>query len=772
MNDDAKSDHWCEKDIRTMDADNSGENQGSVVSEFESAAGCRADQASLDERFVVFKGGGLSGAGLSGRGALFIIEAQIGQRPSVIYCGPEMASGERGARPEQIKALTNWQYVDGSASQERPITLSNELATGTLAPPGLVASRAGKDWAFDLRVESVQRLDQGSVQIKCSDARTGIAATYSISLNASTGVLTSSTMVENTGQDALSLDWCAALCLPIDPRLTEIMGFSGRWSSEFQTEEIGEFQGSYVRENRAGRTSHECFPGLVLKTAKTDEVQGLACGVHLAWSGNHRASVDRLPDGRSVLQMGELLMPGEMQLEPGERYCTPDLLACWSDEGVGAVTHAFHTHLTDQILDPRTKAKPRPVHFNSWEAVYFDHDTARIVELAEMAASVGVERFVLDDGWFGSRRNDTSGLGDWWVSPEVYPEGLHPIVGAVRGAGMEFGLWFEPEMTNPDSDLYRAHPDWVLEAPGVEQIASRNQLTLDLSKCEVSDYLYGKIAALVEEYGIDYIKWDMNRDSHHPGGAGGKAVMHLQTLAVYRLIDRLRDAFPNLEIESCSSGGARADYGILQRTDRIWTSDNNDARDRQHIQKGASFFFPLRVQGAHVGPEKCHITGRRFTMEFRVASAIFGHMGLELNLQSESEADRAVLAKGIALYKEKRALLHSGMFHRVPSADHANVVGVVSGARDEALFSYALLNSRPRTAPDRLFFTGLDGDANYRLRIVWPLTDPSISGHSIVQALDLQGEGSVFAGSALMQVGLQTPPLHPDSAVIYHLQSI
>lgn len=702
-------------------------------------------------------------------GVLVVIDAQINARPKFLYCGPDIA----GVDATQLRLLSRWQYVHGGAGEERPLTLSNELATGTLAPPGLIASRQGEDWAIDLRVEDVRVSGSSGVTIECSDKRTRVGAAYRLKLDPITGVLTCSTRIKNNGDTPLCLEWCAGVTLPLDPRLNEIMGFSGRWAGEFQTEEIGTFQGSYVRENMAGRTSHECFPGLILKVPEACEGHGLACGFHLAWSGNHRLRVDRLPDGRSALQMGELLWPGEMRLEAGESYCTPDVLAAWSNRGVGAISRAFHTHLTKTILDKRTASKPRPVHFNTWEAVYFLHDQNHIIELAQMAASVGAERFVLDDGWFGARRSDKAGLGDWWVSPEIYPQGLHPIVNKVRELGMEFGLWFEPEMVNPDSDLYRAHPDWVLEAPGVDAIAFRNQLTLNLSKPEVADYLYEKIAALVGEYRIDYIKWDMNRDCHHPGnsGSGGtRAVMHLQTFGVYRLIDRLREAFPELEIESCSSGGGRADYGILRRSDRIWTSDNNDARDRQHIQKGASYFFPLRVLGSHVGPKKCHITGRRFSMEFRVASAIFGHMGLELNLQLESEADRAVLAKGIALYKKHRALLHTGAFHRVPSAPHANVVGVVSKTRAEALFSYALLESRPRTAPDRLFFKGLDASRQYRVRIIWPTTDPSITTPSIVEAGDLMGKGAVFSGAALMEFGMPTPPLHPDSAVIYHLE--
>jgi alpha-galactosidase len=707
---------------------------------------------------------------LSGGGVLVIVEAIQGERPKFIYAGLEF---ER-ADALQLKALSTWQYVHGSASQDRALSLSNELSTGTLAPSGLIASRDGKDWAIDLRVEEVRVLDASAATIRCVDEHSRVAATYTLRINPIAGVLTTSTQIENLGDTELAVDWCGSAVVPVDPRLSEFMAFSGRWAGEFRTEEIGAFQGSYVRENMAGRTSHESFPGIILKSKTTDEAQGLACGFHLAWSGNHRTRVDRMSDGRSILQMGEMLWPGEISLMRGERYRTPDLLSTWSDQGVGAVSRAFHDHLTSEILDPRALTKPRPVHFNTWEAVYFFHDEDRLIELAEMAASVGGERFVLDDGWFGSRRGDASGLGDWWVSPDVYPQGLHPIVDKVRQLGMEFGLWFEPEMVNPDSDLYRAHPDWVLEATGVEQIAFRNQLTLNVSKSEVAQYLFEKIAALVSEYKIDYIKWDMNRDTHHPGeaahGGGNRAVIHKQTLAVYALIDRLREVFPALEIESCSSGGGRADHGILRRTDRIWTSDNNDARDRQTIQKGASYFFPLRVLGSHVGPKKCHITGRRFSMEFRVASAIFGHMGLELNLALESEADRAVLAKGVALYKQHRELLHNGEYHRIASSPHANVVGVVDASRTEALFSYALLESRPRTTPDRLFFAGLNPMSDYRVKIVWPLTDPSVSHPSIVASLDLLAEGCIFSGAALMEFGMQTPPLHPDSAVIYHLQ--
>jgi alpha-galactosidase len=459
-----------------------------------------------------------------------------------------------------------------------------------------------------------------------------------------------------------------------------------------------------------------------------------------------------------------------MRLEPGESYQTPDFLAVWSEDGLNGVSQAFHDHLCETVLDRRAFARPRPVHYNTWEAVYFAHDTATVIELAEAAADVGAERFVLDDGWFGGRRNDRAGLGDWWVSTEIYPDGLHPLVDRVRALEMQFGLWFEPEMVNPDSDLYRAHPDWVLGAEGVEPIASRNQLTLDLTRPEVSDYLFERLAALVSEYAIDYIKWDMNRDCQHPG-SGARAVMHQQTYAVYALIERLRTAHPDLEIESCASGGGRADFGILRHTDRIWTSDNNDARQRHAIMRGASHFFPLRVLGNHVGPKLCHITGRTFPMAFRVASALFGHMGIELDLRRESEADLKVLRAGIALHKEHRELIHSGRFICHDTSPETNLIGCVARDAGEALFAYAVLDTQLATLPTPIRFTGLDRARQYRVHMVWPPHNPSLSAPSIVDAADLLNEGTVFSGAALVDHGIQPMLTFPDTCLIYHCKA-
>ncbi|WP_299193723.1 alpha-galactosidase [uncultured Erythrobacter sp.] len=699
-------------------------------------------------------------------GTLLALEARKGERAHILYAGPDLP----GANAEELALLATRQHAPGTPAVHQRGSLLNEVGTGISGPSSLIGHRGGMDWAIDLRVVEVIELSPQAVEIHCEDSTCGLASVHSFALDPATGMLSSSTRIENRGDSTFDLDWCAALCLPFDPRLTRFLSFTGRWAGEFHIEEVPAFQGSIVRENKAGRTSHDSFPGGILASADTSEMHGPACGFHLAWSGNHRLRIDRHSDARGFVQMGEMGFPGEFRLAAGEHYQSPEALVAWSQDGLNGVSHAFHEYLCGSVLDKRSRTAPRPVHYNTWEAVYFGHDEDTLIDLAERAAAVGAERFVLDDGWFGGRRNDAAGLGNWWVSGQVYPKGLHKLAGRVRELGMEFGLWFEPEMVNPDSDLYRAHPDWVLRAEGVEPVPSRGQLTLDLTRSEVCDYLFDKINALVVEYAIDYIKWDMNRDIQHPG-SGGRAVAGAQTRAVYALIARLRSAHPALEIESCASGGGRADFGILRNTDRVWTSDNNDARARQSIQRGASHFLPLRVLGSHVGPKRCHITGRKFSMAFRAASAIFGHMGMELDLRRESERDLAVLKAGIALYKQHRELIHAGRFYRLDGSPATNLVGCVGTDRCEALFSYAVLENEIVTLPARIHFAGLDPLAQYRVKLVWPQHNPSISSPSIVDAAGLQGEGTLISGAALMGHGIQPPLTHPDTCLIYHLKA-
>ncbi|MGB7407741.1 MAG: alpha-galactosidase, partial [Pontixanthobacter sp.] len=486
---------------------------------------------------------------LRGGDTLLMIESTVGKRPSILHCGSDIPA----IAPEEITALQTAQHIPGGPQTPIRPSLLNPIGTGWNGGPGLIAHRAGRDWAIDLRVVAT-RQDAQSLTIVTEDTAAQLRATHRFDLCAETGVLAVCTEIDNLSDEPLQMEWCAALCLPIDPALDRLTSFNGSWADEFHTDTIERFRGTYLRENRTGRTSHTDFPGLYLGARTTAENTGPAAAFHLGWSGNHRLRIDTGPDGSTLLQAGELLLPGEVEL--GESYTTPTLYGCWSADGYGHVTRRLHRFVKQTILPANDRR--RPVHYNTWEAVYFDHSEERLLALVDAAADVGAERFVLDDGWFGARRSDVAGLGDWWVSPDVYPKGLHPIVDRVRAANMEFGLWMEPEMVNADSDLYRAHPDWVLGSDGVEPIASRNQLPLDLTKSVVADYLYAKIGALIGEYAIDYIKWDMNRDIQHPG-SGGKAVMRKQVHALYTLIDQIRADHPALEIESCASGGGRAD---------------------------------------------------------------------------------------------------------------------------------------------------------------------------------------------------------------------
>ncbi|WP_249171871.1 alpha-galactosidase [Erythrobacter sp. JK5] len=687
-------------------------------------------------------------ANLEGSGTQLLVHGGVGDRPRLLHAGPTLP----GATAQDFAGLSERQHAPGGPQLPVAPSLLNPLGTGYPGPPGLLLHRDGCSWAVDLRlVEYIE--PSASLTVVTRDDNAGVTVRHDFAIDASTGVLSLSASLANSGDTALDLQWLSAVCLPLDPRFDRIMAFGGKWAGEFQIEEWQPVRGAFLRENRSGRTSHTSFPGLYCGTSATSETHGPAAAFHLGWSGNHRLRIDRLPDDTLALQAGELLLPGEMRLEPGESYSTPTLYACWAEDGHGEATRRLHAFVADQV----GRSVPRPVHFNTWEAVYFDHSPDRLFALADQAAETGAERFVLDDGWFGARRSDRAGLGDWFVSEDVYPDGLGPLADHVRSLGMEFGLWFEPEMVNPDSDLFREHPDWVLGVERVDPIASRHQLPLDLTRSEVSDYLFERIDHLVRELSIAYIKWDMNRDIQHPGNAGGRPAVHRQTRAVYALIDRLCAAHPELEIESCSSGGARADYGILQRTHRIWTSDNNDARQRHAIMRGAAYFLPLRVLGNHVGPKRCHITGRRFDMHFRAGTAVFGHMGMELDLATESVSDRGILKAAIALHKRHRALIHGGDYHRLETPAQLAAIGVVSRDRGEALFQTAVIDQHPSPHPPRLRFVGLDLQRRYKVACVWPTF--------------LVGEPASFAGSALMQYGLQLPQTYPDTCLIHHLEA-
>lgn len=691
---------------------------------------------------------------LDGANVTLVVEI-IGAVPTFRYWGPRLPDDlELG----ELSALAARAEANASPAIEAPLALTPQAGQGFPGRPGLAAHRGGLDWASFALLVDVQR-EADRLLFASRDAAHGIELVHELRL--ASDVLVATTQLTNSGAEALQVDHLAAPVLALPGFVSQIIGFEGRWSGEFQLRRQDLGMGTWLRENRRGRTSHDAFPGILATERDCNETRGLAYGFHLGWSGNHRLSVETLADGRRSVAMEALYLPGEITLAPGEHLVTPAVYATVSAIGLSAVSRQFHAFLRARPEHQRLRAKPRPVHYNSWEAVYFNHDPATLMALAERAAAVGAERFVLDDGWFRGRRGDHAGLGDWTVDRGIYPDGLRPLIDRVLALGMEFGLWVEPEMVNPDSDLYRAHPEWVLATPPAPQIQFRNQLVLDFGRADVRERIYCDVAALLEAHPIAYLKWDMNRDLSQPGGADGRAGATAHVAGLYAVLDRLRSAFRQVEIESCASGGGRADYGVLARTDRIWTSDSNDALDRLSIQRGFSHFFPAELMGAHVGPTRCHITARSLSMPLRVATALFGHMGIEADLRELDAAETADLAAGIALHKAHRALIHGGSLHRLDAADGVNAFAIIAEDRSEALLSYTMVGEQRGYFAEPLRLAGLDPAADYTLRMVWP---PRLAA-----AWPLRNGGR-FRGAALMQAGFQPPRLHPGTALILHLQ--
>ncbi len=556
-------------------------------------------------------------------------------------------------------------------------------------------------------------------------------------------------------------------CLPVPERAAELLDLTGRWCRERSPQRRPFQHGTQARLSRRGRTGHDATLLLAVGTPGFGFRSGEVWAVHTAWSGNHEHTAERLPEGAGAggagaLFGGELLQPGELRLGPGEAYSTPWICFSYSEHGLDGVSARVHRWLRSRPEHPR---RPRPLTLNSWEAVYFDHDEQRLAGLARAAAAVGVERFVLDDGWFSGRRDDSAGLGDWFVDPAVWPRGLRPLADLVGELGMEFGLWVEPEMVNPDSNVARDHPDWILGArpDGTLPRPWRRQQVLDLANPQAFGYLAGRLDALVSEIGVAYLKWDHNRDLHEAPH------VHEQTLASYRLLDGLRARHPGLEIESCSSGGARVDLGILAHTDRIWASDTNDPVERQAIQRWTGLLVPPELVGAHVGPARAHTTGRVSELGLRCLTALFGHAGIEWDITTCSPDELAQLTAWTALYRHLRGLLHTG---DVVRADHPDpgawLHGVVAPDRSEAAFGFVRLETSADARPGRLRLPGLDPDREYEVVLrseLGPAGDrpgaPSWWGRGRARAV----------GSVLGAVGLPGGVLDPGQAVLLHVHA-
>lgn len=642
-----------------------------------------------------------------------------------------------------------------------------QASSGWRGRPGLRGHFAtdGSGFSPRLRVAGVESTDTSAV-ITQTDPGLRLTLVSELVLHAG-GLLEMRHSLRNDGGTDYALDELAAV-LPVGPDGTEILDLTGRWCRERHPQRHPVRQGTWVRSGRHGRTGHDATLLLAVGSAAFGNRHGKIWATHLGWSGDHESYVDTLSDGRTVIGAAELLGSGEVLLAPGQSYSSPQLFAAYSDRGLDGISEAFYAWFRARAHHPST---PRPVVLNTWEAVYFNHDLDILTELAASAADLGVERFVLDDGWFRHRRDDRAGLGDWYVDSGIWPQGLHPLIDAVTSRGMAFGLWVEPEMINLDSDTARDHPDWIAGPSagrdgGRLPLEWRHQHVLDLVNPDAWQYIYDRIDALLTEYPISYLKWDQNRDLLEMGHDGRPSV-HQQTLAAYRLFDALKAAHPGVEIESCSSGGARVDLGILERTDRIWASDCNDALERQSIQHWTGLVVPPELVGSHIGPTTSHTTARTHALSFRAITALFGHFGMEWDIRSVTGSEREELRGFIALYKKHRALIHGGRMVHADVPDPSMLLhGVVSPTADQALFALVAVATSSSEQPGRFALPGLDPDRQYRVQAIYPA-----GGNVYIQASPPAwlADGATASGRFLAEVGLPMPILNPEHAVLLHV---
>ncbi|MGX9416354.1 alpha-galactosidase [Vibrio sp. RC27] len=687
----------------------------------------------------------------------------INPMPQVLYWGARLAHVDH-----TIEQLTQRAIPQARLDKDIPITLCPEFGRGLYSSPGIEGFRTDKtgnniDWAPIFSVQSVEH-DDHSARFECNDELAQLSLTINLILD-DAGVLTKKITIKNDGEQSYQL---AQLhnTLPLPHRANELMSFHGRWSREFQTQRVSLDHGAFNQTNRRGRTSHEYFPGAMVGCKGFSEQTGEVWGFHLGWSGNHQLRCETKSDGRRFIQMSEWLASGEITLEQGQSYSTPTLYACYSQDGLNGIRKQFHRTVREHILRFPTQNK-RPVHLNTWEGIYFDHDPDYIQNMAQQAAHMGVERFIIDDGWFVGRNDDHAALGDWFLDQTKYPNGLEPVIEQVNKLGMEFGLWVEPEMVNPDSNLFREHPDWVLGIEGYDQPSGRNQFVLNLQNPACFDYLFERLDDLLSTYNIGYLKWDMNRELVQAAHQGQSATRG-QTLAFYRLIDLLLRKHPKVEIESCSSGGGRIDFEVLKRTHRFWTSDCNDALERQTIQKGMSYFFPPEVMGSHIGPASSHTTRRQHNINLRGITALSGHMGVELDPVKESDKEKAAFSRYIALHKRFRPLLHSGEVFYLDCCDNTrNVYGVKNA--NEMLITVCQLTMPDHAIPEPLRLDYLDPNKQYSLELV---DFPEASWQLMKQVPPWMKTSMKVSGDVLTKIGLTMPVQDPESAMMISIKEI
>lgn len=589
-----------------------------------------------------------------------------------------------------------------------------------------------------------------TLTVTLADPLAGVTVTLFYTVFAQLPAIARHAEIACTGENPVSLDRAMSLCLDLPDSDYEMVELTGAWARERHVTTRPLAEGVQAVYSLRGHSSHQFNPFLALKRPDCGEMHGEVYGFSLVYSGNFLAQADVDPYHVTRVTMGIHPQNFSWTLRPGETFATPEAVMVYSDRGLNGMSQAFHTLYRSRLARGVWRDAVRPVLVNNWEATYFDFNEEKLLALATEARALGIELFVLDDGWFRNRSSDETGLGDWEVDTAKLPGGLKGFGEKLNAMGLQFGLWIEPEMVNPGTRLWQEHPDWVLHQPGRRPLPSRHQYVLDCSNPAVVDYLYDRLTALLDGAPVSYIKWDMNRSisdafSCAAGPEGQGAVLHRYILGVYRLYQRLIDRYPRILFESCSSGGARFDPGMLYYAPQCWASDDTDAVERLKIQYGTSFVYPVSSMGAHVAAVPNHQLGRVTSLTTRANVAFFGAFGYEMDLTRLPPRGRELVARQVAFFKQYRRLLQFGAFWRLqsPFAHNEAAWMTVSPDRDTALVGDYLVLQQANAGYRRIRLAGLAPDRLYRVTPLGSGAEPC-------------GPAYTAGGDELMQAGLVT----------------
>lgn len=630
---------------------------------------------------------------------------------------------------------------------------------------GAAAVHSDGSCALDLRYKSY-RISKGKYSIKglpavyadesesetleivLKDKYSDIEVTLRYGVLPKLDIITRCASAANNTNEPVILTKAASLCLDIPHGEWEWVHFHGRHAMERLTERMPLCHGIQESSSTRGTSSHHQNPTVLLCSPDCTETSGSCIGAALMYSGSFQTKIqlDQMEQVRLVMGINPELFRWE--LKPSEVFDTPEVIMSYSSNGMEKLSHNFHKVIREHVCRGKYKLAERPVLINNWEATYFDFNEEKILKIAEQAAALGVDMLVLDDGWFGKRDDDCSGLGDWFVNEKKLCGGLGSLAEKIKKMGMKFGLWFEPEMVSEDSELYRTHPEWAIQIPSRKPIRSRYQLVLDMTNPEVREYLFNSISKILRSAGISYVKWDMNRsicDLYTPclSAEDQGEISHRYVLGLYELLERLTSEFPDVLFEGCSGGGGRFDAGMLYYCPQIWCSDDTDAYERTKIQYGTSFFYPVSAVGSHVSAVPNHQTGRTTPIETRAVTAMAGSFGYELDLNTLSDSEKQEVREQITRFKKYGRLIHNGLYYRLsdPMNDKFAVWEFVSEDKKEVLVNGVIFRTEPNRTQYLIKLRGLLPDADYRL----------------------DDSGGVYKGSALMNGGILLPKSWGDN---------